>query len=162
MKKRGAFTLVELMVVIAIIGVISTLLFVVFTNVRAKARDVKRKHDLTVIGRFITATTCYVPDGGFGEYDLADLFSELKSKYPQVAQLGNLPADPKSGDQTETNYRYQITAANKCIIYANLENEAEPVTLGGLTAPTAGRGTGIVQAASEGVNGTNIFYQIGQ
>ncbi|KKT97983.1 MAG: General secretion pathway protein G [Microgenomates group bacterium GW2011_GWA1_46_15] len=46
---RCGFTLVELLIVIAIIGVLSALLFSNFTGARERARDTKRKSDLMQI-----------------------------------------------------------------------------------------------------------------
>lgn len=46
--KKG-FTLVELLIVVAIIGVLATLLMVNFVGVRQRARDAQRKSDLRQI-----------------------------------------------------------------------------------------------------------------
>src|SRR5258708_37539008 len=46
---RQGFTLIELLIVIAIIGILSSLLFVNFSGARERARDSKRKTDLTEI-----------------------------------------------------------------------------------------------------------------
>src|SRR5579885_2349137 len=48
-KKQGGFTLIELLIVIAIIGILSTLLTTNFIGVRQRARDGKRKADLSQI-----------------------------------------------------------------------------------------------------------------
>jgi len=48
MKKKG-FTLIELLIVIAIIGLLSTLAMVSMSSARAKARDAKRLSDLSQI-----------------------------------------------------------------------------------------------------------------
>jgi prepilin-type N-terminal cleavage/methylation domain-containing protein len=161
-KKQKGFSLIELLTVIAIVGILAGIVFVATGSARARARDVKRKQELTQIGRFLAASNCYMPNAGAGEYDLAELFNEVKAKYSQVAQVANLPIDPKSGSETQTNYRYQVIADNHCILYANLENENEAITLSTLTAPTAGGGTGVLKAQNKGPNGTNIFYQIGR
>jgi prepilin-type N-terminal cleavage/methylation domain-containing protein len=47
--QRKGFTLIELMVVIAIIGILSAVGFVSFTNARISARDAKRKQDLRAV-----------------------------------------------------------------------------------------------------------------
>ena len=46
--KKG-FTLVELLIVVAIIGILSTLLMANFIGVRQRARDAQRKADLRQI-----------------------------------------------------------------------------------------------------------------
>jgi prepilin-type N-terminal cleavage/methylation domain-containing protein len=162
MKKQKGFSLIELLVVIAIIGVLSGILLIALGSTRAKARDAKRKQEINQIGRFFTANNCFVPSAGAGEYDLAQLYAEVRSSYPQISQIASLPKDPKSGSETQTNYRYQVTADNHCILYANLENENEAITLQGLDRPTAGRGSGTLRASSTGINGTAIYFQAGR
>ena len=159
--RQKGFSLIEILVVIAIIGVLASVAFVALGTVRLKARDTKRKVDLSQIGRLLSASTCYLPDTGTGDYDLIDLVSELMVKYPQYAQYASsLPKDPKTGSETATNYRYQVTADNHCVLYANFENENETITLGSLTAPTPNAGNGVLKAINPGPNGTNIYYQI--
>lgn len=155
--------MIELLVVIAIIGILATIAFIAFGGATKKARDTKRKAELSQIGRFLQASQCYIPDSGPGEYDLADLAAELKNKYPQYANFAQLPKDPKTGNDAITNYKYILSADSAhCILYANFENANEPVTLPLLSAPTAGGGTGVLKASSAGWNGSDIFYQIGK
>src|SRR5262245_33530588 len=105
--KRG-FTLIELLVAIAIIGILATIMFVAFGGARDKARDAKRKSEISQFGRFLTLG-CYTPDAGAGEYDLVPLAAELAGKYPQYAQmLGNVPRDPKTGSDTLSAYKYIV------------------------------------------------------
>ena len=157
---RRGFTIVELLVSITIIGILATIVFVAVLPARAKARDTKRKADLSQIGRFL-AGSCYQPNAGDGDYDLAALADELKVKYPQFANMvSKLPQDPKTGTDEQTNYHYLVAVeGSKCALYANLENAAEPVTLSQLAAPTAGGGTGVLQAGAAGWNGTNLYFQ---
>lgn len=160
-SQRG-FTIIELIVVIAIIGVMASVIIVAVQPARMKARDVKRKTDMAQMGRLLYSSSCYVPNAGAGDYDLADLVPELTVKYPQYAQYTSyLPKDPKTGSESQTNYRYTYSTDGHCVMYANLENTKEPITLS-LTAPTVGTGQGILQATSVGPNGTNIYYQIGK
>jgi hypothetical protein len=101
-----------------------------------------------------------VPTAGVGEYDISDLTAELMVKYPQYAtQLTNIPRDPSIGTQTESHYRYIVSAGGKCALYANLEKADTPVTLS-LTAPTAGGGTGVLQGTTGGPNGSNKYFQV--
>lgn len=59
-EKKG-FTLIELLIVIAIIGLLSSISFVSFSNVREKARDAKRLHEIKQI---VLALQMYYQDSG--------------------------------------------------------------------------------------------------
>jgi len=159
-RNRG-FTLIELLVVIAIIGIISTIVLVALGSARNKARDVKRKTTLAQVGRVLSGSQCYMPNAGAGDYDIADLWPEVKIKYPQVTNfISTPPEDPKTGIETQTNYRYILNSSNKCAIYANLEMEQEPITLTTISGPTPGGGQGVFQAPSAGWNGSTKYYQV--
>lgn len=161
MKFKKSFSLVEVLVVIAIIGILSSFILVSVSTVRARARDVKRKAEIVQIGR-IFSVSCYAPNGGSGKYDLIELVPELKIKYPQYSyQLNQVPHDPRVGSETQSYYKYIFDSnTGKCALYANLENENEQVTLFVITTPTAGGGTGVLEAPSEGWNGSSKYFQV--
>ncbi len=158
-NKSGGFTLVETLAVIAIIGILAAIISVRLLVVRGKARDTKRKTEISQIGRFLTIS-CYLPEGGAGEYDLMPLAQELLNKYPQYKQfLKTIPRDPKTGTDDESKYTYTVnTEGSKCALYTNLENDKEQVTLT-ITTPTPGGGVGVLRAESSGPNGTPLYYQ---
>lgn len=158
------FSLIELLVVIAIIGILATAIVVSLGTATKKARDVKRKADLSQIGRMLSVSVCYLPDAGPGDYDILTLVGELVAKNPQFVNYAfQVPKDPKSGNNSEAFYRYVVSAAGAhCALYANLEKDDEPVTLPGLTAPTPGGGTGVLQALAAGWNGTDKYFQVGR
>ena len=158
--KTSGYSLIELLVVIAVIGLLAAVAAVSLGGVRDKARDTKRKNDLDQIGRFL-AFGCLMPDSGAGEYDLNDLLLEMKNKYPQYAN--NIPAnirDPKTGTDAISNYKYIINDDNNCVLYANLENEKEDVTIPAISQPTPGGGKGIFEAPAAGWNGSRKYFQI--
>jgi prepilin-type N-terminal cleavage/methylation domain-containing protein len=159
--KQKGYSLVEMLVVIAIIALLVSFTVVALNNVRKKARDTKRKADINQIGRLLAAADCYLPAAGPGDYDLVDVSADYIASHQEYAQYApSLPKDPKSGSAAASNYRYQVTSDNHCVIYTNLESENEPITLPGLTAPAPNAGTGAFQAAADGPNGTKIYYQI--
>jgi prepilin-type N-terminal cleavage/methylation domain-containing protein len=161
MRRDRGFTLIEILVVIAIIAVLGSIAFATFGTGRVKARDAKRKADLAQIGRFL-ASGCPAPDAGPGTYDLIPLVDELKSKNAQAARvIPKTPRDPKTGSDTDANYDYVLSEDGKrCALYANLEFADEDVTLDHLTEPTPGGGTGVLEADAPGWNGTDRYYQI--
>lgn len=154
------FSLIEILVVIGIIGLLAGIVLVSLGQGTAKARDTKRKAEISQFGRILSATSCYLPDGGAGSYDLADLMPELEIKYPQLSQwMSSVPKDPRGSD-SETRYVYVVNGSGQCALHANLEREEESVTLPSLTAPTPGGGIGVLEAATSGVNGSKKYFQV--
>lgn len=160
--RKSGFTLIEILVVVAIIAVLAGIVVVATGGARQKARDAKRKSDLAQFGRMLQGG-CYMPDAGAGEHDLSVVVTELRLKYPQYANMiTKTPTDPKSGSETGTNYTYVVTAdGKKCAFYANLEYEGEKITLTSLSSPTPGGGSGVLNApGSTGPNGTTVYFQV--
>ena len=126
------------------------------------AADTVRKTQLNEIGKFLLSSgACYAPQDGAGDYDLKTLYDQALAANPQLSQfMASAPRDPKSGTSAQSGFRYVYDASGHCALYANLENPAAAVTLPSLTAPTPGGGTGTLQAASPGPNGTDRYYQI--
>jgi prepilin-type N-terminal cleavage/methylation domain-containing protein len=82
-KKSKGFTLIEILVVIAIIGLISTIVFVALNNARIKGRDAKRiaeMHQLEIAMKGYYALNGHYPNptNQFGECpDPSGTFNEL-------------------------------------------------------------------------------------
>ncbi len=159
MKRQKGFSLIELLVVVAIIGVLASIVLISVNTVREKAKDAKRKAEVSGIGRLITAS-CYLPDAGAGEYDIVDLIDELVLNYPQYASyVSQIPKDPSASGALSL-YMYTVDINGKCAVYANLENDSESVTLQNISNPTPGGGTGVFEATSEGWNGSTKYFQV--
>jgi type IV pilus assembly protein PilA len=115
MKTKKSFTLVELMVVIAIIGILAAVVVVNMNNIRAKARDAERVSSMSTI---TSALQAYYADNHkyplqiTGAGDIVGQFPESGTEvYPHLIwflsqgsthkYLTNCPRDPKqnvSGD----------------------------------------------------------------
>lgn len=161
LKKQKGFSLIELLVVIAIIGVLSSIVLSAVNTARTKARDVKRKAEISGIGRLVTAS-CYLPNDGAGDYDIVDLIVEFATTHPQyTSYISRIPRDPSAASSGPSLYMYVVNSSGKCAVYANLENDSEAVTLPSISAPTAGGGTGVLEAsAGDGWNGSSKYFQV--
>lgn len=160
-SKKTGFTLIEMLIVIALISVLASMVSVASSSVRRRAGDARRKAEIAQFGRFLVLS-CYRPLSGGGDYDLMDIAEELKTTYPQYAGfLSRVPKDPKSGTDTKSFYRYLVTDdGQRCALYANLEDKNDKVTLTGISNPTPGGGIGVLQASSNGWNGTDKYFQV--
>ena len=118
--KTYGFTLIELVIVMAIIATLTALATFNFSQARVRARDVQRKNELKAIQN---ALELYKSDKMPQEYPAGDLTAALITTY-----MPKLPVDPKVkadavswDDYTYTwvdNLHYTLTAC--------LENTSDP------------------------------------
>jgi len=157
--RREGFTLIELLITVSIIALLSTFVFIAVSGSGSKARDAKRKAEVSDIGK-VFVLSCYIPVAGPGIYDIGQLYPELIQKYPKISDyVAQVPHDP-NGNNSSTLYMYSVNAAKKCAVYANLENNNEPVTLPGASQPGPGGGTGVLDAGATGWNGSSRYFQV--
>lgn len=121
MNKKG-FTLIELLIVIAIIGLLSTLAVVALGSARVKARDSKRLADLkqlqTALELYYTDQNAYPPGTGIalGSTNYACLNSTgFTTAGCASPYMGLVPLDPNG-----TNYTY-TAASSSYSVSATLE-----------------------------------------
>ena len=158
-KRRSGFTLIEILITIGIVALLSAVVFLYTAGFISKARDSKRKAEISEFGRALLIS-CYIPDAGPGIYALGQLYPELIVKYPQISNyMAQIPHDP-NGNNSTTLYMYSVNADKKCALYANLENNSEPVTLPEVSAPGPGGGTGVLDAGTNGWNGSSKYFQV--
>ncbi|MEI6690649.1 MAG: prepilin-type N-terminal cleavage/methylation domain-containing protein [bacterium] len=135
--KQG-FTLIELLVVIAIIGILSALIITNVQGVRERARDLKRKSDLSSIqkslrlyyndARGFPASSISFAVTGCGTINSptncnwGDVFATGTTTYMQ-----RLPTDPSSTASSSITYKYYRNPADtdQYILVSKLENVSD-------------------------------------
>jgi prepilin-type N-terminal cleavage/methylation domain-containing protein len=146
-KHYKGFTLIEILIVVAIIGILSAIVAVNFSVSQAKSRDFRRRADLESIaiavrmyndsqGGYYILNTEAEPkvcgNGGSGWFN-ADVTTDEDSGYPResigtclVARgyLGSEPKDPRTGDKFTGGYGFgymYYTYNGKYAVTAQLE-----------------------------------------
>lgn len=118
-NKNQSFTLIEILIVIVLVGIISSLVIILLTNVVNSARDAQRKHDIT---SFQQALLSYKFSSGLYPIEATqcnigtncnDLLAALVPEY-----FKDLPTDPNPA----TPYQYVSTTGNDFTIQSTLSN----------------------------------------
>lgn len=115
---KQAFTLIEMLIVIAIIGILASMALVSLSSTRASARDARRITDMSsaqsVLELYYTKT---------GQYPAATDWSAM-TQVLLGANLGvnSIPNDPVPGRRYHYSYRTDLSGQNY-IIGTNLEKE---------------------------------------
>lgn len=125
---QRAFTLIELLIVIAIIGIISSLLISNYIGVRQRARDTQRKSDLKQIQ---SALEIYradngsypgtLPTTGSPAYLNCAVGTGITGGTPTVTYMQQIPCDPSSNGVYRYYYSY-ISSTDTYSLIACLEN----------------------------------------
>jgi len=158
MNKKG-FTLVELLVVIGIIGILSTLAVISLNNAREKSRDAKRVSDIKQIQTalemyFVEVDTYPVQGTDATPIELGGASAQALSSgagfssasgVSDTVFMGQVPSNPTPGG---ASYSYQSTNADgtectsgDCLSYKitfTLEGQTGSLTAGDHTAVPSG------------------------
>lgn len=125
MKRNKGFTLIELMVVIAVIGILASVALVSLTGVQKSARDAQRKSDIstyrTAMERYYADLQVYPGSAGTGDSTSgagAGIFTtagELVSK----SYMPKVLTDPQNA---ASNCKISTAAAAQACLYKYLSN----------------------------------------
>lgn len=121
--RRKAFTLIELLIVIAIIGVLAGLIIATTGVARPAARDAKRAANLDEIR---TALEMYhTQNEAYPAAPVGNLASDISGLAPRF--ISKIPIDPKNVDPFVYKY-YVNNDGSKYILWAKFEQEtAKPL-----------------------------------
>ena len=129
-KIKKGFTLVELLIVVAIIGVLATLLMANFIGIRQRARDAQRKADVRQVQ---SALEFYRSDQGSYPVSLPYCGSTFTGGSPPSTYMQKLPCDPLGNTfYNSGSYKY-TSGGSSYTLGACLENTAD--TQGTATSP---------------------------
>lgn len=118
-KRNNGFTLVEIVIAVALIAIFVTLPSLTYANYLKKGRDTKRKADLNSVQ---SALEMYRNNNGVYPEDLEELLGP-------PAYIQNIPEDPKKGQPVPGaegqiyDYVYESADGSSYLLYAILENE---------------------------------------
>lgn len=181
-KNLRAFTLIELLIVVAIIGILAVALVPRITGSTMTARDAARKADLQQIS---TALEMYYNSNGSypGTPSTAQCVSSTTLGTTLASYISSVPTDPKSGGSSSqtisiggavactNNYYYlplgSSTSATSYVLIANLEDDTIYGTGKGyysgasFTKPTTyPLGTGYTECTATSTC-TDVYYVVG-
>ena len=129
----SGFTLIEILIVVAIIGILASVALVGLNPVQKKGRDARRISDLRQIQ---TSLELYFTKNG--TYPDAQDFPALKTALTD-AQIGtnNIPDDPRNAPSNDIHYYYGVSPAfDSYVLGAQLEDHSNPVLKDSLATPT--------------------------
>ncbi|KUK79547.1 MAG: hypothetical protein XD95_0312 [Microgenomates bacterium 39_7] len=117
--KKSAFTLIELLIAVVIIGILAAIGLGQFHTAQIRARDAQRKDNLSSVAK---ALEMYYNDQGRYPDDLSWGSSLVDPDEPETIYLKDLPNDPSSG----AKYDYETDESGDYYrLYAYIEHGAD-------------------------------------
>lgn len=134
-RSQYAFTLLELLVVVTILGILATVGFGQYQTSQMKARDGQRKSDLSNIARalemYYNDYSQYPKDNGSGNMVIGEGGSAISLNWGAGFETSDtiymkvLPRDPRATSEgsSDWDYCYMSSGGDDFKLYAKLENE---------------------------------------
>ena len=111
-NSNSGFTMIELLIVMAIIGILATLFVATYPNARKRARDAQRQSDMR---QYQTALEKYANKNNGTYYNSSGTIN-IKDQYATL----NLPASSPDDPSGTVRYKYNGTAT-EYVLWAQLE-----------------------------------------
>ena len=124
-KNQKGFTLVELLVVIVILAILGVVGMTIFTGTQSKARDAKRKEDISALASAMEAN--YVPGTGYQTTFIATWFAD-----------GAVPTNPNPNGATYNSTSMTVSTYIVCAALENSTGNATTNVAGGMGTSTGG------------------------
>lgn len=133
MKNNSAFTLIELVIVMALIAILATAIWGNFFTSLTKGRDSRRKQDLDGVAKSLEL---YYNDNKAYPLPTQILWGTAfyHPRDSTVIYMQKLPQDPSF---PTSNYCYYTADGTYYKIYANMENQNDPKIIPTVACPPA-------------------------
>jgi general secretion pathway protein G len=146
-KQRQGFTLIEILIVVAIIAILASVVLIGLGPTQQQGRDARRLSDLrevqTGLELYYNEKGVYPDCTGNGATCWGTMSTALTTASPSIG-VTQVPNDPSSG---RSYYYNSFNSDATYVIGATLENTSNPA-FQGYTAPSVGSPTGISCNAS--------------